>query len=848
MISILNRGGKVMKKIFVIIIAIGAGLFWSCSKEDAVTAEPETDAVQIGKTVFKATTEPATKTALEQDGEAYKIVWQNGDEITVVDGASNVGVYSTASTTTHADFTFESGTEATTPDYKAFYPATLYNSGTPTLPATQNYAEGNISGSPMYSESSSTSLAFKNICGIIRLNVSTTASGKKVRKIIISADQGMSGAITNAATLASDNYVAAVTTGTANVSLDCGENGVAISSTAKPFHIAVPQNSYTSLSITVITTDGEYQVRTAKKNIAVTRSSITDITLAFSNMAAVGGLVNHWPFTGNAKDVVGGIDATVTGATLTTDRFGNADRAYLFENGNQMAVGQAGNFGTSSFTANLWVNTTQQKYGGANLIRTDAGTGGTGWFVRLVGYGKIEIWASGVGYTSSNTYADGTWHMVTFVRDSDRSEGRLYVDGVYVGGYSSEARGVSNSYTHYFGSYGGGEFYEGKMDDVRLYDKALTEAEISALYTTPSTIIINLPESNDAVTIPAGTDAKLIGSNSNRNVTVEGGGSAIYLDNATMRKLNINGDATIDLTGTNTINDPDYQNPIDIKEGSTATFRGDGTFNLNAYYTTGAIVCENNNANIVIEGGTLNLVSGAGASHAISAGGLTISGGTVSTSGDIYAEKDVAISGGVVNAIGSAQGIYVKGGDLLITGGTVTAEQTAGLSWGSGPDALVAGIVVNSKDGAGVEGGNLTISGGTVNAIGHIGPGIGSVWTRSGWSYPSWTKSIVISGGTVTASTEASDFGAIHYSGFGNATRCDVITITEGITSLKLIQGATAAKMFSSGDVSATFTVDGKNMSEYFTDPSSADWTFDHLQRTVSTTVNENDTWTFTKK
>ncbi len=642
-ISILNCGGRVMKKLFVFITALSLGLFFSCSKEDAVTGEPET---QKGKVVFRATTEPATKTALEQDGSSYKVVWQNGDRITVVDGASNVGVYSTTSTTTRADFTFESGTEATTPNYKAFYPATMYNSGTPTLPATQNYAEGNISGSPMYSESGTESLAFKNICGIIRLNVSTTLSGKKVRKIILSADQGMSGAITNAATLAADGYVATVS-GTAGVTLDCGESGVSIGSTATPFHFSVPANTYTGLEITVITTDGLSQTRTLKsgKSIVVGRSSLAGISLSFN--------------------------------------------------------------------------------------------------------------------------------------------------------------------------------------DIML--------------------VIDLTESNDEVTIPAGVNAKLIGSNINRSVIIEGGGSTVYLDNATMSKINVQDDAIIELTGTNAINSS-YNNPIDIKEGSTVTFRGDGTINLYAYYCSGAIACENNNANIVIEGGTLNLVAGAGAIHAISAGGLTISGGTVSTSGNIYAEKDVTISGGEVNAIGGAQGIYVNGGDLLITGGTIVAEQTEGLSWGSGPNALVAGIVVNTKDGGGAEGGNLTISGGTVNAIGHIGPGIGSVWTRSGWSYSSWTKSIVISGGTVTASTEASDFGAIHYSGFGNATRCDVITITEGITKLTLIKGATAAKMFSSGDVSATFTVDGKDMTGYLTDPASVDWTFDHIQRTVSTTTNENDTWTFTKK
>ena len=70
--------------------------------------------------VFTATTESsATKTALSQNGENYDVLWQDGDQITIVDAG---------------------------------------------------------------------------------LNVSTTISDKKVRRIILSADQGMSGAIGNAAT------------------------------------------------------------------------------------------------------------------------------------------------------------------------------------------------------------------------------------------------------------------------------------------------------------------------------------------------------------------------------------------------------------------------------------------------------------------------------------------------------------------------------------------------------------------------------------------------------------------------------------------------------------------------
>ncbi|MBR6465678.1 MAG: DUF1566 domain-containing protein [Bacteroidales bacterium] len=319
-----------MKKLFVIIFAISAGLFYSCSKEDALDNTETAD----GK-VFKATTEPATKTALEQEGDAYNVVWQNGDQITIVDGATtpNVGVYSTTSTTTHADFTFSSGSEATTPVYKAYYPATVYSNGTPTLPTTQNYAAGNIAGAPMYAESPTENLTFKNICGIIRLNVSTSLSGKKVRKIVLYADQGMSGAISNAATLASNSYVAAVTSNS-GVTLDCGSEGVDIGSTAVPFHIAVPQNSYSSLSIKVVTTDNCIQTRTLKtgKTVSVQRSGITTINISFNDLAPMPDAVDlsetecantyivssvgYYKFNATVKGN-GGLDP-LTGTTATT--------------------------------------------------------------------------------------------------------------------------------------------------------------------------------------------------------------------------------------------------------------------------------------------------------------------------------------------------------------------------------------------------------------------------------------------------------------------------------------------------------------------------------------------------
>jgi len=71
------------------------------------------------------------------------------------------------------------------------------------------------------------------------------------------------------------------------------------------------------------------------------------------------GLVAWYPFHGNANDSSGnGHNGTVNGATLTTDRFGNANYAYSFNgNGNIITLDNTiGNFGTSDFTISAWIN------------------------------------------------------------------------------------------------------------------------------------------------------------------------------------------------------------------------------------------------------------------------------------------------------------------------------------------------------------------------------------------------------------------------------------------------------------------------------------------------------------
>ena len=67
------------------------------------------------------------------------------------------------------------------------------------------------------------------------------------------------------------------------------------------------------------------------------------------------GLVAYYPFNGNANDESGNVaNGSVTGATLTTDRFGVSNRAYLFGRTTAyITVPRDGSFFTKDFTVSV---------------------------------------------------------------------------------------------------------------------------------------------------------------------------------------------------------------------------------------------------------------------------------------------------------------------------------------------------------------------------------------------------------------------------------------------------------------------------------------------------------------
>lgn len=242
--------------------------FTSCQKENT----------QGNVTQFRATMEDCTATKTELSGTALN--WVGGDQIAVY-GTAGCGIYSATPQTpaTVAVFDNVSGETGDGP-FRAFYPTTLTTDGVNiTLPATQSYVEGSINEFPMYAESSNNQLAFKNLCGVLKLHL--TKAGVNISSITVTAASEINGTW-SVDYNSGDPELDYSANGTNATTLTC-PTAQSIAE-GKDFYIYLPEGSYSGLQIDMTTDDNRYCVKTANTTISVTRSQYTLITLGENNL------------------------------------------------------------------------------------------------------------------------------------------------------------------------------------------------------------------------------------------------------------------------------------------------------------------------------------------------------------------------------------------------------------------------------------------------------------------------------------------------------------------------------------------------------------------------------------
>ncbi|MFN5181933.1 MAG: gliding motility-associated C-terminal domain-containing protein, partial [Bacteroidota bacterium] len=218
------------------------------------------------------------------------------------------------------------------------------------------------------------------------------------------------------------------------------------------------------------------------------------------------GLIGWYPFSGNANDFSGNnFNGTVSGASLTTDRFGNTNKAYSFSGlpGNQISIAHNSSLNSYPLTVSAWYKS-GTSFDGGDIFSKYLNASWNGWECALSGTGElvphylinntpcngIIQGYTGCGNTSGFNYPgptnDGSWHHVVFRVDG--TGGVLYVDGQQVGQHPwiGSPTPVTTTAPLLIGP----EF-EGSIDDIGIWNRALTTDEIGYLYNTGSASICN---------------------------------------------------------------------------------------------------------------------------------------------------------------------------------------------------------------------------------------------------------------------------------------------------------------------------------------------------------------------
>jgi hypothetical protein len=207
------------------------------------------------------------------------------------------------------------------------------------------------------------------------------------------------------------------------------------------------------------------------------------------------GLVAYYPFNGNANDESGKEhNGTVEGgARLTTDRHGNINSAYEFDGNSNITTTYEGILGSQPRTVSIWAKT--------NISTRNMPLVGWGWnadyrqggafWCNFNGFIEgVHVDVQGGLITYDAKVGDNNWHHYAWVVPSISNpllkDVKIYQDGnllttpiFYWNGKEFSENAPINTVAELPVQIG--LYYEGSLDNLRIYNRALTEEEIIAL-------------------------------------------------------------------------------------------------------------------------------------------------------------------------------------------------------------------------------------------------------------------------------------------------------------------------------------------------------------------------------
>lgn len=220
------------------------------------------------------------------------------------------------------------------------------------------------------------------------------------------------------------------------------------------------------------------------------------------------GLKGWWPFNGNANDDSGnGNHGIINGATLTLDRFGNNNSAFSFDGLNDYISVNNSPFTNGPFTISAWVKYSEQIDIQPIISLGELGSNSLKklYFIpNYYGNGRPGIGTAGANDITSNstiTTIDIWYHLAVVFNSYSVNGVQFYLNGLPLSNNTTTGVNIPfplNNSGFTFGKHTGTNstinYVDGIIDDIGIWNRALSQTEILALYNACSNpLIINQP-------------------------------------------------------------------------------------------------------------------------------------------------------------------------------------------------------------------------------------------------------------------------------------------------------------------------------------------------------------------
>lgn len=205
------------------------------------------------------------------------------------------------------------------------------------------------------------------------------------------------------------------------------------------------------------------------------------------------GLIAHYALDTCGLDSSGnGFNISTSSWSNTTDRYGIINKAVEFNGtNNHFVIPDTVTKNLNTFTLSCWIKTKESKFSGIywqapHIIGNATPNSGSGEFGITTNNGYLGIWSgliNGDNYKTSNyRINDNKWHFITMTYNGSKLN--LFLDGketnCNIEGFKS--LNTANFYMMASNYNGPNYYHQGILDDVKFYNRKLSNDEISLLY------------------------------------------------------------------------------------------------------------------------------------------------------------------------------------------------------------------------------------------------------------------------------------------------------------------------------------------------------------------------------